>query len=88
MDFAMNHRRALIRSVKPVNLTADEQIEKLAAGLAAKRIRAITLLGKRWVLHPQYSPAHNEHHRPSYKTSAVLWMFLHLRNAWESGRVS
>ena len=80
MDHAIAIRRRVIEQTpRPVE-TADEIIDRNAASLAAKRIRAINTLGKRWVLHPGYDAKLCAHHNPAYKVSAVLTAWNHWRH--------
>lgn len=86
MDFAIRHRKALIASaITPA--TVEDVEKRLAANLAAKRIRAINTLGSKWVLHPGYNASRCAHHNPSFKSSAVLAVFLAATGGREMGRV-
>lgn len=89
MDHALKRRQALIASAKP-KLTAeqqvDEQIQRLADDLDAKRIRAINQMGSKWMFHPDYDSRRNAHHSPVFKESAVMSMIDAHRKAREFGR--
>lgn len=90
MDYAIEARRAMIKKAVPMITTEqriDAQIDRLASGLEAKRIRAINTLGKRWVLHPEYDSKRNAHHNSMNKGSAILTAFLHYTGAIAGGRV-
>jgi hypothetical protein len=87
MDYALSHRRQIIDATPRQVETADEIIDRNAVSLNAKRIRAINTLGTRWVHHPDYCASRNTHHNPTFKHSAILSCFLHLRSALTAGRV-
>jgi len=90
MDHAMKHRQAVIASAtskQTAEQNVDAQIARLAASNESKRIRAINTLGAKWVLHPAYDSRRCAHHHPSFKSSAILTVFLHGRMASEMGRV-
>lgn len=86
MDHALQYRQAIIGSAsrKP---TLDEVERHAKDHLVRERIRAINLLGKNWVLHPDYNRASNPHHSNTVKTSVILSKWLHARGALRAGRV-
>lgn len=90
MDFALSTRKRLIHSATSDATEAahvEAVTDRLAAHLAAARIKALNYLGKKWVLHPDYSVAENPQHSHRSKTSLHLARFLHKSGAMKAGRV-
>lgn len=90
LDFGKPYRAALIADASAMAgaaISPEELAERAAIRLAAKRLKAISVLGDGFILHPNYSRAAHANHDVSHKSSAVLMAFLLARGAFCEGRV-